>query len=350
MSFSRNIGEKRKREIIHDAVDIFRTNGTERALRRIFRLIGWDVDVDYIYALHPSWAGLTQNVDQNASNYSPVAVNTVIYGRLNVQSDGVYVDLYDEAAVVYPKFRVWGESYRTSAPADAPYFIKTPYIRIRVKEEDYQLFTDPYTDSKGTTYEYTETEKFAITQEAITYFLEQSRPANVVIIDISTPLSIADDVLNHITVPVDDTVVEIEYINAMAKYDGTLAYGVPTDRYELGTSMEVGGYGSPILNVGVPYTTPINRTYPVGTVGRQDHLPLREGSVLTLTIPADATVRVYVSSDDRIKVQNGTAAWLLKATRIGGGVQTVDVGDDSMTVYLNITTASSVGPIILSLT
>lgn len=359
LSFSRNISVDRKREIIQDAIDIFRTNGTEKALRRIFRLIGWDVELDDIYSLHPDYYGRTQTINKEAVNYAPIAIpenptqseleNSFVYGKVKKYEDGVYVDLYDEAGVTYPKYHIYGESYKSAKKDDKPVFIKTPYIRIRVKEEDYQLFTDPYVDENGNSYVYTDTEKFAITQEAITYFLEQSRPANVVIVDVNTPKSIGETYLDETTFPLDGTVISMAYKNATAKYDGTLCYGIPTDRYRLGRSMEVPEYGTETLNVDVPYTYTLHRTYNAGKTGKQEYLPIRKGSSLLLTVPSDAEVRVMMSSSKRIDVQTGDAVWTIQETLSGVTDHSVNIPDDAMTAYINIVKASSTEDITLSI-
>lgn len=321
IAYPRNLSTTRKRELIQDAIDVYRSNGTERSLRRIFRLIGWEVTLDYCWTLNPGVSGDVQYVYNGSITYdgslgytynnnpvvSPVGIYSVIFGNEKIYSNGVYADLYDAGGATYPKNTILGEQYDENSETDLLVVAKVPYVRINVNEEDYALFTQDYIDpDTGKVYSYSETEQFEITQQVINYFLEQTRPANVAILEIVTPFALSDTFVDSL----DDSNIEFDYQGLTPEYDGTLSYGIASDRYILGENFDDFEYGtSSITYVESPSSQVISRSYPVGSSGTQNYIPLWKNAQFDLTVPSDAVVTLYTSESDRISLAGGTATW-----------------------------------------
>ena len=321
IEFPRNMSTVRKREIIKDAIALYQSNGTERALKRIFYTLGWNVTIDYCWTLNPDVSGQVQYLYNGTITYdsslgytyndlpvsSPVGLYSIIFGNEQVYSNGVYVDLYDSSGGFYPKNTIVGEVYDEYADTGLLVVVKVPYIRINVNEEDYNLFTQDYVDpDTGKIYSYDSTEQYEITQQVITYFLEQVRPANVSILEIVTPFALEDTFLDSMN---DDSLL-FSHIGEVPRYDGTISYGTAVDRYIMGEAFDAFQYGTNNINFAEPLTPfVISRSYPIGAFNSQKYIPTTKETQIDLTVPADASVTLYTTTSDRFALVAGTAVW-----------------------------------------
>lgn len=362
INFPRNLADTKKRDMIKDAVKLYKTNGTLKSLTYIFKLIGWDVDVDYYWTLNPaiesdfnyrynggiSYVEGTSATYTNSGTYSPVGSSGLIFGNENIYDNGVYADLYDISGQTYDKWSIVGEYYKEDADDVVPKIIKTPYIRINVNQEDYDLFTSDYTDpDTGEVYSYTSSEIFQITQEIINYFLDTSRPANVAIREITTPF-VLQDTIDH-TIDDSDLVMDSE-LTSPAIYDGTISYGMEIDRYVLGEVWGGFEYGTTAGSVvESPLDFVINRSYPMGSHGLQPYIPTRKNATLDITVPADATIILYRSENTREKLSQGDYDWIIVGSYTNVTNQIVNISD-SYAVGINIFDPSESSSIDIEIT
>lgn len=322
IEFPRNLSTIKKRRAIQEAISLYQSNGTERALKRVFRSIGWNVTIDYCWTLNPNVAADVQYIYNGTITYdassgatyntnpivSPVGVYSIVFGNEKIYSNGVYADLYDTSGASYPKNTITGEIYGDDVEAGLLVVVKAPYIRINVNEEDYALFTQDYVDpDTGKIYSYSSTEQYEITQQVITYFLEQVRPANVSILEIVTPFALSDTFIDSLT----DNTFSITYTGENPLYDGTITYGTPVDRYTLGQAFSGFQYGTGNIVEEDPLTPfVVSRSYLSGSFGVQTYIPTTKTVQIDLTVPADAMVTLRTTTSDRFSLEAGTATWI----------------------------------------
>lgn len=362
IDFPRNLSDRKRRDLVKDAIKLYKANGTLKSLLYIFKLIGWDVNVDYYWTLNPAaesdfsysynggisyTTGATATYN-NTLPFSPVGSTGLIFGSEKIYTNGVYADLYDISGQEYDKWSIVGEYYKEDADDVVPKVIKTPYIRINVNEEDYDLFTADYTDpDTGTVYSYTNSEIFAITQEIIDYFLDTSRPVNVAIREITTPFALEDT----ITSVIDDSSLTLDTVQVgPPQYDGTISYGMEIDRYTLGEVFGGFEYGTTTMNyIPAPLDVLISRSYPIGSSGIQKYVPTRKTATLDLTVPADAEVIVYRSENSREQLSLGIPNYITVGTFSNVTNEIINISD-SFAVAINITTPSSTASVDLDVT
>lgn len=260
--------------------------------------------------------------------------------------NGKYVTVKDGTDITYERLQILGEEYPVAHRSTNNKVVKTPYVRITVTKEDYNLFTSDYVDpNTGKIYSYTDTERYKITQEVINYFMNEGRPANVVITEISTPFSLSD-ILNFIP---QDGGITFTLFASVWSYDGTVNYGMDTDRYVLGenyTGFNFGGSNIHINNT--PADVTVNRVYPIGTTGLQEYVPTREIAKVKVVVPADAQIRVYGSKTDRINLAKGNFTTELIGSA-AGETKLFDVVGYFATM-INIVTPSTTGEIDVTVT
>lgn len=328
ITFLRNISNERKRQFLSEAIDLYRTNGTEKSLLRIFRLIGWQVELDYCWIVDPAYFE-----ENNTDVYTLTSMggaqihiekNEIVFGDERVEYGNVFVDIYDVSGNRFDNQPIYGESYGVLVPAVS--FVKVPYVKVIIKANDYDLFTSDYVDpSTGNIYSYTEAEEYAILEDIQSYFLDQSRPVHVAILDITTPLTLVDRI---VTSPKD--FLTVHTLNTGAVIDGSVVVGgYNIDRYILGESMggfKVGTNDMSYYGIGEtkPYEV-INHIYPIGSTGAQKHYLLRDNSKLTIDIPEDTIVNILTSRMPGIQISKGNAQWAITASLRGGRSHTVEL-------------------------
>lgn len=288
-----------------------------------------------------------KSVDSTAaSSPSTYQITSDIKGSGTFYVDGRYISLIDATNVTYDRLKIMGENYPVAHRVTSQEAVKTPYIRITVTKEDYNLLTTDYIDpTTGKVYSYTDTERYKITQEIINYFMNEGRPANVVITEISTPFSL-DDLISYTII---DGSLSITQVDAGWVYDGTVNYGMDTDRYILGENFSGFDFGGSQLQLNTsPANVTVTRSYPIGARGLQYYIPTRKNASLQVTVPSDALVRVYKSPTDRVNLSKGDFA-----TSIVGNASNETATfaiTDAFAAMINIVTPSAIGSIDVTLT
>lgn len=350
--FLRNIGLSKKRQFVQEAIDLYRTNGTEKSLIRIFKLIGWQIKIDYCWVVDPAYydkAGIVNYVLQNDNGASTsVPKYQILFGDDKAYDDNVFVDIRDLTGNTYTQRPIYGENY--SVYVEEPLYIKVPYIRLQVTSNDYQAFTADYVDpTTGKIYSYTESEKFQILQDIRDFFLGQSRPANVALFEISTPETFSDSIAYTFVDSLD-----IEVLNSNLTYDGTHLYGqFLIDRYNLDEEMGGFEFGTTAISYyGVGQTAPqqsFTLTYPSGTIGPQIYTLIRQHTDVTLTVPSDAKINLMATRTDGKQITLGNVKWTFIEQVTNKSNYTVTLSD-YMAIFVNIITASSIGDITVGVT
>ena len=394
IKFPRNMSIDRQRAYLREVVTLYRSTGTKNSMKRMFRLIGWDVEIDEYYIVDPLWYQ-SHASPYTLTNESGATFDLELYDKIHghnwtYKNSQVFVDLEDSAGNTYPKKQITGQKYEV---AEEITFVKVPYIKIIIKSEDYDIFTSDYVENE-TLYTYDSSEEFDILEQIKTYFLERIRPANVAIVDISTPFGLSDTITSSIielnglgyistsmtfdatttkitigtnwadsgfvdgeyitiagTVSNDET-YKIKYLDgidmylehmytltnetisaigtatnsfhiqvksaAPAKYDGTLAYGVSSDRYVSGETF--GGieyttgaqssssfryypvnFAAPDENYTQSYASPLTGNY-------TNHFRLRKTSTVTIDTPS-VSCWFYATKMLHLERINGGSDW-----------------------------------------
>ena len=190
--YPRNMSDERKRSYLRDVVTLYRSKGTTKSLERVFRLIGWEVQIKEYWIVNPDWYTNPTDIytitNENGATFDLGLYDTINGDDEHYRNDKIYIDLVDISGNVYTKRQIYGEPYKA---IDDVNFIKVPYIKIVVTSEDFDLFTDSYTEGDNI-YTYDTTEEFEILTSIRNYFLDVIRPANVAILEISTPFQLSD--------------------------------------------------------------------------------------------------------------------------------------------------------------
>lgn len=276
-----------------------------------------------------------------------VTTSANLFGSGMEYSDGNYVSLIDATDVSYDRLEILNENYPIAHRTTTNKALKTPYIRITVTKKDYNLLTADYTDPEtGVIYSFTDTERYKITQEVINYFMGQGRPANVVVTEISTPFSL-DDVISYLP---SDSGFSVTYHDNGWVFDGTVNLDMDTDRYVLGETFTGFNFGNSNLTLETnPPTVTVNRSYPIGTVGLQPYIATRKNASITLTVPYDAKVNIYSSTNNRVELAKGNYKTQLISTESSVTNKVISV-NNVFAVMINIITPSKVGSIDFSVT
>lgn len=202
IEFPRNMSERRRRDYLREVVTLYRSKGTKRSLERVFRLIGWQVEILEYWIVNPEWyevngSPYTLTNEQGASfelAYDPNSTDEVyepIEGEIKTAQERLLVNLTDPSGNNYPNRQIYGQVY--GVPDDVT-FMKVPYIKVRVTVEDFDLFTSNYTGEDGNTYAYDSSEEFEIYQAIQDYFLPRIIPAHVAVLSVSTPFKLDDTI------------------------------------------------------------------------------------------------------------------------------------------------------------
>lgn len=193
VAFPRNMSLSRKRGYLREIITLYRSKGTIPAMKRVFRLIGWDVTIEEQWIVDPAWY-----VDSNPytlQNNAGQSVDLSLYDKIThvstlTNNNETFLTVKDNSGNQYTDLHIYGDDYKIT-PAVS--FMKVPYLKIKVTSEDFDIFTQDYTVD-GNLYSYTSSEEFDILENIRSYFLQRERPANVAIIEISTPFGLEDTI------------------------------------------------------------------------------------------------------------------------------------------------------------
>lgn len=260
----------------------------------------------------------TPDIQFNIStDYNKIDFRNFVYGKEQVDSDGTY--FYGRTIFSggdnLRKIRIIGEDYPPSQFRLRDVVLKTPYIIVNVNQQDYQKFTQPYTDDQGNEFFYTQSETFAIAETLVNYFLYDTvRPANVKIILISSLEDESDEL--PITTELEDEftsqpVEQEDHVTSVDEEDYNLIF---TDGFLIGqNSMFIGAPTAFVANSITVVNAPVigDETYDDqlvvsdtqfsyefvnidleqnGSVFVSDEYPLRTPSTVTIDTDGDITV------------------------------------------------------------
>lgn len=210
MTFPRNIDVETQREILRDLESIYQKNGGVDVINWIFHLIGWDVSLEYAWVLNPenydptivdvfglSNYGKTQEPPTITDFYSR-DYRAFLLGEEYVFDNGTYFrgrKFFDKRDT-FLKNEIVGEFYEEKKKTRTPdKVMSTPYLFIRVSEETYNIFIQPYVDEEtGEVYDYTEVEFFNVVQNIFDFFMfNTNRPSNVRVVIVVAPQFLEDE-------------------------------------------------------------------------------------------------------------------------------------------------------------
>ena len=306
LNFPRNLDEDTRRILIRDIIAVYRTKGTEQAIRYVFRLIGWEVDIDYIW------------IDRSKRLAEFIYPSDYLFGDEEVFEDGTYAVIRDESSQSLGKVRIYGETYPIGADYSSIEVIKTPYIRVLIRAEDYNLFTGDTIGEDGTIYSYTETEEFEIVQNIVDFFSDRGRPANVAIIELVTPFNIDDEVsyplynqgnyddTNGSTTDTD-FVYRSSHTGASGIFNGMYNFDFPINPYQMNEWFYDINLDSEDFSVAKGQYPEPDQHYVgrhITEEGVTNFIPIIKKSKMKLSIPDDANVIVYTSKENRAKLMN----------------------------------------------
>ena len=210
LRFFSNLDEYAKRKFAKDAAKLYTHLGTEKALKYIFKIIGIKVEVDNLWMLSPDappedllflYNSSIFYHDTDIGQYykedgiiSPIYPLQLIKGEATIYDNGTYVDLVSEAAnSYYKKWPIYGENYGVTEETNKYYVMKTPYIKLKITEESYNLFTEDYTNpDTGEVHTYVDSEKYHLASDLMNYTLEEYIAANEVIVETALSQSFSE--------------------------------------------------------------------------------------------------------------------------------------------------------------
>lgn len=209
MEFPRNLDPELQRIIIRDLDAIFHKNGATDVINWIFRLIGWEVELEYAWVLNPEYYDPEIVKMFNLSDYGkqqepPIITNfysrdyrSFLLGEEYVFDNGTYFRgrRFFDKRDSYLKNEIVGEHYEAvTKTRTADKVMSTPYLFIRVSEESYNIFIQPYVDEEtGEAYDYTEVEFFNVVDNIFNFFMfNVNRPTNVRVVIVVAPQFLDD--------------------------------------------------------------------------------------------------------------------------------------------------------------
>jgi hypothetical protein len=249
MNFPRNINEETQRNIIRDIHDIYSRVGIKRFTDWVFRLIGWEIDVQEAWLPNPNQYDPSiadihkldsygKPSDVTITDFYSADYRAFYIGESYVADDGnVYFRgrRFFDKTISIDQLEIVGEHYDEMTKVRTEDKVgSTPYIFVNVKEENYTNFLNSYVyQPTGEIYGFNPLEQFTIIENILNYFVYDSfRPSHVrVVIIVKTEtnedyLTIYDDVsTKYLSKPLimeDDGVVTLE---ETSRLDHTIVSG-----------------------------------------------------------------------------------------------------------------------------
>lgn len=359
LSFPKGTTNYKKKIQIRDAIESYRNSGTERALKRVFRLIGWDVSIDYCWTIDPNGNNNIQvyyndtvaysdttNYVYSDNNIDSSLPSYIVFGNEYYDINGkLKVDTYDDFGNTWTDLTVYGESYSNGIPG---IMIKLPYIRLTINSTDYDSIASGFIDQNtGKYYSYTESEEFAIIDETIQHFLNEGRPANVVIIDLVSKILFSDIIQNTLA---DDMLVSSQTFS-MA-YDGSWAYGIPINPYADGKYYDVPKYGTTVNQVTPAVISTDDFLFGQNVSGAQEFLPTTLDVDINIDLPTESVIEVFWTDSDRYSIAIDNANWYSLTVidgALAGGSWSSNL-TNANAIYIDILTPSTSTDIKLKVT
>lgn len=380
IDFPRNLNEETRRTIVRDIVNIYKRNGTPDTFRWIFKIVGWDVDLQFAWALNPDemlkgqeriiyngqyiYNGSITYGQKNRIDLTQLTYRDFVYGNSVDEADGTFFygkNYFDTEENTFKKIPIQGEYYPNyRVTPDDTYVASTPYVVVRITEEDYRLFTEDYTDpDTGITYSYTEGEKFQIAEELVNYLLyDQGRPVQVRVIIIVNAQGFTDELPDIV-----DTYNEVwsadPYIfsDTLPNINSTYLESINVGIVKIGDDHKIGTFTNPYSSHSVlggltvttaaqtlspvdPDTTeniPVIIPIPATTVtANSRRFIVRQNTDLTFTVPAGVSINLYGTSS---LLPANTAGYQLIQSGITGAFNTTL--NDIHAIYFEVTNTSS---------
>jgi hypothetical protein len=206
--------------------------------------------------------------------------------------------------------------------------MSTPYIVVEVNKQDFDAFTQPYTDGQGNEFTFTSKETYRIAELLIDYILhEVTRPANVKVIMIVSKTELDD------SVGVSETLSQTSTA-APDIISDTIAVTETTEHpLNLPISFTVGMHG---LTVGAPTIGLINSLShvdapTVGQFGMYDEYAPDGRSFSYSVLPSSGSflsgfyysVPFHVRTPSVVSITTNVTATILGQTNIGGAFITL---------------------------
>lgn len=323
--FPRNISDALKRRTIRDAYDIYSRLGTRQSLVWALKLLGLrNIEIDEVWVPNPDLIrkGYYRNLDgtvgtEERYDMGRTAYTDFVVGNAVATDDGTFFEgfRYDdvEKENIFTNIPIFGETYKKFTSLNLDNMVsKTPYILVRLLEEDYDVITEDYVDPEtGELYSYTPQERRDIVNRLVSYFIQiLQRAATTRIIFVTDLLPFVSSIKQ-----IDD-IFQITETSEGQEFQSPIAVILDVVEKEHVVShpvVEVGdaqpiGIESPYYATGM-YTTPktIGSTSQLSTVsetrqlnfssefvapedGQELHLFFDIGASLSITIPSDVSV------------------------------------------------------------
>lgn len=291
MNFPRNLNTELQRSIIRDLEAVYQKLGTRDMINWIFRLIGWDVSLEYAWVLNPERYDPEvkhmfslddygrEQMDNAITDFYSRDYRAFLLGEEIVFENGTYFRgrrFFDQRET-FLKQEIVGEHYnertKTRTPDKA---MSTPYMFIRVSEEAYNIFISPYVDEdSGITYDYTEVEFFKVVENILNFFLfEEMRATHVRVVIIVTAQNLQDDfvVQDELTETWESDPVAVEDISVVADVEESVLHhelvvgtdflsGAPPSPYNKDVVLSAIGYRNLVDATYTPYVDGYDRNY-----------------------------------------------------------------------------------------
>lgn len=239
------IDKNTSRTVLRDGIEAFLKKGTTDSLLWVLKIIGTTPTIRQAWLPSPNEVRNGKKVNLNTGDeerydITKFTYTDFLYGSAVTNENGTffrgysYFDPFEEQPI--ENIPILGEFYK-----EAPEYItpveKMPYIIVRIKDQDFNIVTEPYTDpATGEVYEYGLSEEYRAVENLIEYFLYQlARPATVRIIVVASVhllediISTEDEVFETWTH--DDTTTEdiIETISPYTEIHRTPPHRIDAD-------------------------------------------------------------------------------------------------------------------------
>lgn len=313
MDFPRNLDTDLQRTILRDLEAIYQKNGGTDVINWIFRLIGWEIDLEYAWVLNPEFYdpavvdafglsnyGKTQTVPTITDFYSR-DYRSFLLGEEYVFDNGAYFRgrRFFDKRDTFLKNEIVGEYYEeTTKTRTADKVMSTPYLFIRVSEESYNIFIQPYVDEEtGEVYDYTEVEFFNVVQNIFDFFMfNTNRPTNVRVVIVVAPQFLEDQAV--LTSDLTD-----EYTSEPLELEDEAILDDEDNSY----LVHLAEAGSTFL-AGTP-PSPFNKDMVINPVAFRNLTGYQDGDIFYYVDHNEYNYQIHINEEDYIGPRCGAYDW-----------------------------------------